>query len=89
MSHPIEMELTRGPVRLVSRRGTLATSLTKSAFGAPSAEAPATIEAEDWRAALRRAVYEYEQKRRDLESKFETALATLREPYLASSRSDT
>jgi hypothetical protein len=61
----------------------MAKSLTKPAFGAPSADVVAAIEAEDKTTALRQAVYEYEQKRRDLETKFETALATLREQYLA------
>jgi hypothetical protein len=61
----------------------MAKSLTKPAFGAPSPETLAAIEAEDKAAELRRAVNEYEAKRRDLERKFETALATLREQYLA------
>jgi hypothetical protein len=41
------------------------------------------IEAEDTAAALRTACYEYEQKKRDLEVKFESAVTSLREQYLA------
>jgi hypothetical protein len=60
----------------------MAKSLTKPAFGVPSPETLAAIEVEERAAELRQASYEYEQKKRDLETKFEVALATLRDQYL-------
>jgi hypothetical protein len=61
----------------------MAKSLTRPAFGAPSAEVLASIEAESTVQALREANFKYETKRRDLEDKFGAALASLREQYLA------
>jgi hypothetical protein len=56
---------------------------TKTSFSAPSPGVAEAIDAEDKLNQLRQANFEYETKRRDLESKFEAALSTLREQYLA------
>jgi hypothetical protein len=55
---------------------------TKPSFSTPSPETLSAIEAEDTAAELRQACYGYEQKKRDLETKFETALSNLRDQYL-------
>jgi hypothetical protein len=61
----------------------MARALTKSIFGVPDTEMLRAIEDEQKATALRQAAFEFDAKRRDLETKFEAALAALRGQYLA------
>jgi hypothetical protein len=60
----------------------MAKQLTKTILSAPSPETMDAIHGEERAAALRQAGFEFDAKRRDLETKFEAALAALRSQYL-------
>ena len=56
----------------------------KQIFGAPSPRPMTAMDDEDKAVALRQArAGEYDARRRDIETKFETELSTLREQYLS------
>jgi hypothetical protein len=69
--------------KAVHKESNMAKLPTKPAFAAPSPGVAEAIDAEEKAAALRTACYSYEQKRADLQAKFEAALSALREQYLA------
>jgi hypothetical protein len=55
----------------------------KQTFGTPSPRPMTAMDDEGKAVALRQACWVYDARRRDIETKFETELSTLREQYLS------